>query len=93
MTLLLNYALRWRERVCAVAIVRVCRISSVSAAQIGTDQNMVTHLTLTLTHTAPIILSPVLSFSLSSVQIADTAKRVFTACLLYFSTLAVCVFI
>ena len=39
----------------AVAIVRVCRISSVSAAQIGTDQNMVTHLTLTLTHTAPII--------------------------------------
>ena len=75
----------------AVAIVRVCRISSVSAAQIGTDQNMVTH--LTLTHTAPIILSPVLSFSLSSVQIADTAKRVFTACLLYFSTLAVCVFI
>ena len=64
----------------AVAIVRVCRISSVSAAQIGTDQNMVTHLTLTLTHTAPIILSPVLSFSISSVQIANTAKRVFTAC-------------
>ena len=52
MTLLLNYALRWRERVCAAAIVRVCRISSVRAAQIGTDQNLVTHLTLTLTHTA-----------------------------------------
>ena len=69
MTLLLNYALRWRERVCAAAIVRVCRISSVRAAQIGTDQNMVTHLTLTLTHTPAgeaIILSPVLSFSLQA---------------------------